>query len=108
MPPPPRTRVKRVSLFKRSAACPEGEASSNVVVAPMPALLIRHRVARSRWTVAGLALLMTLALLALAAPWLAPRDPYHGQLAAALPAPSPAYWFGTDPQGRDLLSRVRF
>jgi len=50
----------------------------------MPALLIRHRVMRSRWTTAGLAVLAALALLALAAPWIAPGDPYHGRLAAAL------------------------
>ncbi len=74
----------------------------------MPALLIRHRVMRSRWTTAGLAVLAALALLALAAPWIAPGDPYHGRLAAALRAPSPAYVFGTDAQGRDVLSRVLF
>src|SRR5439155_1228912 len=51
-----------------TAACPEGERSSNVVVAPMPALLIRRRVVRSRWTMAGLAVLVTLGLVALAAP----------------------------------------
>src|SRR5947207_3099549 len=55
MPPPPRTRMNRVSLFTGIAACPEGELPSNVVVAPMPALLIRHRIMRSRWTIAGLA-----------------------------------------------------
>src|SRR5207248_1598873 len=54
MPPPPRTRMNRVSLFTGIAACPEGELPSNVVVAPMPALLIRHRIMRSRWTIAGL------------------------------------------------------
>ena len=47
--------MNRVSLFTGIAACPEGELPSNVVVAPMPALLIRHRIMRSRWTIAGLA-----------------------------------------------------
>lgn len=74
----------------------------------MPALLIRHRIRRSRWTMTGLALVAALALLALAAPWLAPGDPYRGNLAAALRAPSAAYWLGTDAQGRDVLSRVLF
>jgi ABC-type dipeptide/oligopeptide/nickel transport system permease subunit len=74
----------------------------------MAALLTRHRLMRSRWTVAGLAVVGALALLALAAPWVAPRDPYHGQLAAALRAPSSAYVFGTDAQGRDVFSRVLF
>ena len=56
----------------------------------------------------GLLVVAGLALVALAAPWLAPRDPYHGQLVVALREPSPAYLFGTDAQGRDVLSRVLF
>src|SRR6266511_4716379 len=47
---------------------------------------MRHRVLRSRWTITGLAVVATLALVALAAPWLAPGDPYHGNLSAALRA----------------------
>jgi ABC-type dipeptide/oligopeptide/nickel transport system permease subunit len=74
----------------------------------MPALLIGHRIARNRWTLAGLAVIAVLALAALAAPLVAPGDPYRGQLAAALRAPSRAYLLGTDAQGRDLLSRLLF
>ncbi|HYM91241.1 MAG TPA: ABC transporter permease [bacterium] len=40
------------------------------------------------------------------APWLAPYDPLVQDLSAALAPPSPAHPFGTDPLGRDLLSRV--
>jgi len=74
----------------------------------MPALLIRRRIARSRWTVAGLAVVVLLALVALGAPWLAPGDPYRGDLAAGLQPPSSAYLLGTDAQGRDVLSRVLY
>ena len=74
----------------------------------MPALLIRRRIARSRWTVAGLAVVVLLALLALGAPWLAPGDPYRGDLSAGLQPPSSAYLLGTDAQGRDVLSRVLY
>ena len=69
---------------------------------------MRHRVVRSRWTLTGLALVVALALAALAAPLIAPGDPYHGQLAAALQAPSRAFPLGTDAQGRDVLSRLLF
>ena len=100
--------MNRVSLFTGIAACPEGELASNVVVAPMPALLIRHRIVRSRWTIVGLAVVAALAGVALLAPWLAPRDPYHGALPYGLRPPSAAYLFGTDSQGRDVLSRVLF
>ena len=74
----------------------------------MPALLFRRRVARSRWTLAGLAVLAALALAAAVAPWLAPADPYRSELAAALRAPSTAFPLGTDAQGRDVLSRLLF
>jgi len=100
--------MNRVSLFTGIAACPEGELASNVVVVPMPALLIRHRIVRSRWTIVGLAVVAALAGVALLAPWLAPRDPYHGALPYGLRPPSAAYLFGTDSQGRDVLSRVLF
>src|SRR2546427_7755594 len=72
---------------------------------PSPALLMRHRIMRNRWMTIGLLVVAGLALVALAAPWLAPRDPYHGQLVVALREPSPAYLFGTDAQGRDVLDR---
>ncbi|HEY6207650.1 MAG TPA: ABC transporter permease [Gemmatimonadales bacterium] len=74
----------------------------------MPALLIRRRIARSRWTVAGLAVVVLLALVALGAPWLAPGDPYRGDLSAGLKPPSSAFLLGTDAQGRDVLSRVLY
>ena len=77
-------------------------------MAPSPALLMRHRVVRNRWTLAGLTLVALLGLAALAAPWLAPGDPTRGDLAAALRSPSTAYLLGTDAQGRDVLSRVLF
>src|SRR5437870_239381 len=69
---------------------------------------MRHHVVRSRWTLTGLAVVVALALAALAAPLIAPGDPYHGRLAAALQAPSRAFPLGTDAQGRDILSRLLF
>src|SRR2546430_13735831 len=69
---------------------------------------MHHRVVRSRWTLTGLAVVVALALAGLAAPLIAPGDPYHGHLAAALQAPSRAFPLGTDAQGRDILSRLLF
>lgn len=37
---------------------------------------------------------------------IAPHDPDATDLLSASLAPSPAYWFGTDGQGRDIFSRV--
>src|SRR5207244_2945276 len=83
----------------------EGEPPSNVVVLPSPALLMRHRVVRNRWTVAGLTVVTLLGCAALGAPWLAPGDPTRGDLTAALRSPSSTYLLGTDAQGRDVLGR---
>lgn len=47
-----------------------------------------------------------LVLLAIFGPLLAPQDTTRVDLSAALEAPSAAHWFGTDMNGRDVLSRV--
>jgi peptide/nickel transport system permease protein len=58
-----------------------------------------------RW---GFALTLLLAIVALAAPWLAPYDPVAQNLPARLLAPTTAHWMGTDELGRDMLSRIIF
>jgi ABC-type dipeptide/oligopeptide/nickel transport system permease subunit len=74
----------------------------------MQAPLVWRRLARDRWALVGLTLVAALFLAAFAAPWLAPADPLRGALANSLHAPTGAAWFGTDVQGRDVLSRVLF
>jgi len=58
-----------------------------------------------RW---GFALTLLLAIVALAAPLLAPYDPVVQNLPARLLAPTAAHWMGTDELGRDILSRIIF
>jgi ABC-type dipeptide/oligopeptide/nickel transport system permease subunit len=74
----------------------------------MPAPLFWKRLARDRWGRLGLAIVATLGVLALAAPLLAPGDPFRGNLGASLHAPSGAFLLGSDAQGRDVLSRVLY
>jgi peptide/nickel transport system permease protein len=63
--------------------------------------------ARNRLAVVGLCIVLLLVLIAALAPWLAPASPTAGDLGnARLLAPSAAHWFGTDDQGRDILSRL--
>jgi peptide/nickel transport system permease protein len=72
--------------------------------------------AESRLALLGLALLVLIALLALAAPWVSPQNPYDlaqldvmdsklapGEVSATTGKP---YWLGTDDQGRDMLSGI--
>jgi peptide/nickel transport system permease protein len=56
----------------------------------------------------GLVVLVLLVFTAIFAPWLAPHDPYRGDLADSLSQPSRQYPLGTDIQGRDTLSRLIF
>jgi ABC-type dipeptide/oligopeptide/nickel transport system permease subunit len=55
----------------------------------------------------GVLLVVVVVVAALLAPWLAPYDPIRGDLQAAyLLEPHGGHLFGTDTQGRDVLSRV--
>jgi peptide/nickel transport system permease protein len=62
--------------------------------------------ARNRLAMVGLVLVCALVLVAAMAPWIAPYPPSIGELSARLQPPNEAHWFGTDDQGRDILSRL--
>ncbi len=55
--------------------------------------------------VVGMVLSVAWILIAVLAPWISPHDPIGQSVHRFLP-PSPAYPFGTDELGRDILSRV--
>jgi peptide/nickel transport system permease protein len=55
--------------------------------------------------VVGIFIALAWVLIAALAPWIAPEDPIHQGFATLLP-PSTDHWMGTDPIGRDILSRV--
>jgi peptide/nickel transport system permease protein len=62
---------------------------------------------RNRLALLGLILILLLGLIALFADQLAPYSPYIGDLRTTrLLPPSISHWFGTDDQGRDILSRL--
>ena len=54
----------------------------------------------------GLGIAALLVVLTVAAPWIAPYDPYDQDLSNALSPPSADHLFGADQYGRDILSRV--
>jgi peptide/nickel transport system permease protein len=64
------------------------------------------RLRGNRLAMAGLTLVAGLFVVSLAAPWLAPYDPNFIDLQEVLMPPSPAHLLGTDPLGRDVLSRI--
>jgi len=67
---------------------------------------------RDARVVAGGGFILFLLVLALGAPWIAPKDPLEQDLILGATPPfgftgaEPGYWFGTDDLGRDALSRV--
>jgi peptide/nickel transport system permease protein len=74
----------------------------------------RRRMLHHHGFLIGLVLLLAIAAMALAAPWLAPHDPYLQDLANRLQPPAwdpQGSWnhiFGTDHLGRDYLSRLMY
>ena len=63
--------------------------------------------ARNRLAMVGLGIVIALVLMALFADALAPYSPTEGDLRTLrLLPPSASHWFGTDDQGRDILSRI--
>jgi peptide/nickel transport system permease protein len=67
------------------------------------ARFLRHRLA-----VFGLLVIVLFVVAAVAAPLLAPADPLATSWTAIRKPPSAAHWFGTDENGRDVLSRVLY
>jgi len=60
---------------------------------------------RTRSAVAGLALIVLLAVAAVFARWIAPSSPYT-TFTQFNTGPSSSHWLGTDDVGRDILSRI--
>ena len=66
------------------------------------------RLARDKVALIAAITLTLIVLAALAAPLIAPYDPYFTDLPKAMQPPSAEHWFGTDNTGRDILSRVLY
>jgi peptide/nickel transport system permease protein len=71
-------------------------------------MLVLKKFARDLPALAGLLIIVAIVIVALIGPWIAPypADAAGSHLLQRLKPPSPAFPFGTDNLGRDLLSRV--
>jgi peptide/nickel transport system permease protein len=65
-----------------------------------------HRYRRHRLALIGLIIIVTLAVLAVFAPLVIPHGPYSLNLTDTNQPPNSTFWLGTDPSGRDVLSRL--
>ncbi|MCC6346598.1 MAG: ABC transporter permease [Nitrospirales bacterium] len=68
--------------------------------------IIWNRFRKNPLSVAGLVIILTLASLALLAPFIAPYEPTRIDVYRVLSSPTSAHPFGTDELGRDVLSRM--
>ena len=78
---------------------------AEVVAGPRPGVRRRLRLARFHHAAAAVLLLTVLA--AILAPWIAPHSP-SAQSLDQIQGPSGEHWFGTDPLGRDIFSRMLY
>jgi peptide/nickel transport system permease protein len=65
-----------------------------------------RKLLRRKAAVFGLCVVALFVLVAVLAPWIAPYDPVKTSWTAIRKAPSALHWFGTDENGRDILSRI--
>ncbi|HTZ40648.1 MAG TPA: oligopeptide ABC transporter permease [Syntrophales bacterium] len=65
-----------------------------------------NRFSKNRLAVAGSAIVVFLFIISLLAPWIAPFDPTAIDLRNILQPPSANHLLGTDPLGRDVMSRM--
>lgn len=65
-----------------------------------------RRLFRNRLSMLGAIIVLLMIIIPVAAPLIAPQDPYAITVANRLLPPSHAHWFGTDSMGEDVFSRV--
>jgi oligopeptide transport system permease protein len=65
-----------------------------------------RRLVRHRSTIVAMLFMLALVLVCVAGPWFSPYGPNEQDLALKATSPSAAHWFGTDPLGRDLATRI--
>lgn len=67
-----------------------------------------HRLRKNKLAVIGAAVLVLVVLCAACGPWFSPYDYDQQDTALGDSSPSASHWFGTDPLGRDLLTRTLY
>jgi peptide/nickel transport system permease protein len=100
-----RRRERIDALAARAGALPEGDGGVSLVKSAF------RRLRRNPVFLLGAVIVVVFLLVALFAPWLAPRDPYAQSLLSevrqgSIPGARDGYPLGVDQLGRDLFSRL--
>jgi peptide/nickel transport system permease protein len=80
--------------------------TANITRGESPTRRALRRFQRHKLAMVGLIVVLAFVLVAALAPWVAPYDPIATSWARIRRPPSELHWFGTDENGRDVLSRV--
>ncbi|MQA82916.1 MAG: ABC transporter permease subunit [Streptosporangiales bacterium] len=86
----------------------EQQPAEDVAPGARPSLGALRALTRNRAALAGVAILVVFAVLAVTAPLLTPYDPTRQVLASAFQGPSWSHPLGTDGLGRDILARIMY
>lgn len=70
--------------------------------------LFWRRFVRNKLAVVGLCFILFQIIVAIAAPYIAPYDPYKGDFLATWETPNRLHWLGSDDLGRDVLARLLY
>src|SRR5688572_10910560 len=81
-------------------------AVSTLTTVETPLARTWRRFRRHKLAMAGLVVIIVVALMGIAAPIVAPQDPLKTSVIDSLEPPSAQHWLGTDPVGRDVWSRT--
>lgn len=86
------------------------ETINRIQLAPRASGLLRfwRRFAKNKLAVAAFCFIVFQITLAVAAPYVAPYNPYKGDFLATWETPNRQHWLGTDDLGRDVLSRLLY
>jgi peptide/nickel transport system permease protein len=79
-----------------------------VATAPVERTGLLRQMMRRRTVMAGLVILVAVALLAVLAPLIAPYAPNRLSIVNRLKPPGSTFWFGTDEFGRDVFTRTLY
>lgn len=82
--------------------------TAQVVTAPAVQRAALWQALRRPGARVGLAIVALFLLMVVAAPWIAPYDPFDQDLSSALSPPAADHWLGADQYGRDVLSRILY